>query len=89
MRTTVTLDDDLAKELRAEARRSERPFREVLNETLRRGLMAGAPPARRPGKFRVRAKSCGFQPGIDLKKLNQLLDELEIDHAGVVVIRDR
>lgn len=89
MRTTLTVDDDLAKELREEARRTGRSFKDVVNDAIRRGLMAGAAPVRHPGKFRVRAKACGFQPGIDLKKLNQLLDELEIDHAGVVVIRDR
>jgi len=29
--------------------------------------------------FVVRAKSCGFLPGIDPLKLNQLTDELESD----------
>ncbi len=89
MRTTLTIDDDLAKQLRQEARRTGRNFKEVVNEALRRGLLAGAHPMRRARRFRVRPKSCGFQPGVDLKKLNQLIDELEIDHAGVVVIRDR
>ena len=89
MRTTLTLDDDVVKELRAVARATGRSFKEVVNDALRRGLTAGASPALRPGRFRVRAKPCGFQPGIDLRKLNQLIDEMEIDHAGVVVIRDR
>jgi hypothetical protein len=41
MRTTLTLDDDVAAKLKAESRRSGRPFREIVNETLRRGLAHG------------------------------------------------
>ena len=89
MRTTLTLDDDVARQLREEARRTGRSFKEVVNDALRRGLSSGAAPSPRPPRFRVRPKACGFQPGIDLRKLNQLVDEMEIDHAGVVVIRDR
>jgi Arc/MetJ family transcription regulator len=39
MRTTLTLDDDLAAKLRAEARRSGKPFREIVNDAIRRRLM--------------------------------------------------
>jgi hypothetical protein len=35
MRTTVTLDDDVDAMLRAEIRRTGRPFKEVVNEALR------------------------------------------------------
>jgi hypothetical protein len=38
MRTTRTLDDDLATMLKQEAEASGRPFRDVVNEALRRGL---------------------------------------------------
>lgn len=89
MRTTLTLEDDLVRALHEEARRRDISFKEVVNEVLRRGLSAGVPPGARPSRFRVRPKACGFQSGVDLKRLNQLLDEMEIDHAGVVVIRDR
>ena len=78
MRTTLTLDDDVEKELRDEARRSGRQFKEVVNDALRRGLSSGSKPGRHPRRFRVRAKACGFRPGIDLTKLNQLVDELEV-----------
>jgi Arc/MetJ family transcription regulator len=36
MRTTLTLDDDVAAKLKAEARLAGRPFREIVNEMLRR-----------------------------------------------------
>jgi hypothetical protein len=35
MRTTLTLDDDVATKLRAESQRSGHSFRDVVNETLR------------------------------------------------------
>ena len=38
MRTTLTLDEDVAAKLRAEARRSGRSFRDVVNDAIRRGL---------------------------------------------------
>ena len=42
MRTTLILDDDVAAKLKAESRRAGRPFREIVNETLRRVLAAHA-----------------------------------------------
>jgi plasmid stability protein len=38
MRTTLTLDDDVAAKLRTESQRAGRSFRQIVNETLRRGL---------------------------------------------------
>lgn len=38
MRTTLTLDDDVAAKLKAEARRTGRAFRDVVNDALRLGL---------------------------------------------------
>lgn len=46
MRTTLTLDDDIAKQLPEKARRSGESFKEVVNETLRRGLRSGEKPSR-------------------------------------------
>ena len=40
MRTTLTLDDDVAARLAAEARRSGRSFKETVNEALRAGIEA-------------------------------------------------
>lgn len=81
MRTTLTLDDDLARELQETARSSGRSFKEVINETLRHGLATGASPARRVPRFRVHPKRCGFRDGIDLMKLNQLVGDLDIEGA--------
>lgn len=78
MRTTLTLDDDLAETLRERARSTGRTFKELVNEAIRHGLTTGAQPATRPAPFRVEPHPCGFRPGIDLGKLNQYVDELEL-----------
>lgn len=89
MRTTLNLDDDIVQELKAMARRTGKPLGAIVNETLRRGLTAGSSPSRALPRFRVRPKACGFRAGIDLAKLNHLLDDLEIERAGVLALRDR
>ena len=89
MRTTLTLEDEIARQLRETARKTGQSFKDVVNEALRRGLSSGPLPARRPARFRVRPKACGFRAGIDLSKLNQILDEFEIERASTLVIRDR
>jgi hypothetical protein len=89
VRTTLTLDDDLAKDLQETARRSGKSFKEVVNATLRNGLATGASQSRHAPRFRVHPKACGFRAGIDLTKLNQLVDEIEIERAGSLAIRDR
>jgi len=78
MRTTLTLDDDLAKRLKEIARQGGRSFKEVTNEAIRRGLSAGAPQVEGVRPFRVEPKACGFKPGVDPMKLNQIYDDLEI-----------
>ncbi len=89
MRTTITLEEDVAQLIREETRRTGASFKDVVNQAIRKGLTTGSSPASRPAKFRVKPKACSFRPGIDHMKLNQLLDELEVEHAGVIVIRDR
>ena len=77
MRTTLTLDDDLAGKLRSEARRSGKAFRDVVNETLRRGL-ATRHDARRTTPFKVVARDLGkLRPGISLDNVSDLLEQVE------------
>lgn len=77
MRTTLTLDDDVAARLRAEARRTGRPFKQVVNECLRRGLLR---PRRAAGRapFRVVARDLGaLKPGLSLDNIGELLEVVE------------
>lgn len=75
MRTTVTLDDDVAAKLKEEARRQKRSFKEILNTSVRRGLRAGTPEA--ADSYQVRPRPLRARPGIDLDRALQLAGELE------------
>jgi hypothetical protein len=78
MRTTLTLDRDVAERLDKEMRRTGRGLKATVNEALRRGLGLGARPPR-PPRFEVRPHAFGVKPGIDLDRMNQLVDELEAE----------
>jgi hypothetical protein len=77
MRTTLTIDERIARDLKRIARRSGKPFEQVVNETLHAGLSAQeAPPKAR--RYRLKPASLGQPlPGIDLDKALQLADALE------------
>lgn len=76
MRTTLTLDEDVAAKLKAEVRRTGRSWKEVVNETLRLGLLAkrSAKP-REP--FRIQARAWGVRPGLDYDRIAELVDQVE------------
>jgi hypothetical protein len=78
MRTTLTIDDDLAGLLKQRAREQGIPFKEVVNRTIRAGL-GEARKAPRGAVPRTIPHSFGFRPGVDLDKLGQLADELEAE----------
>ncbi|MCF8176868.1 MAG: hypothetical protein K9J74_00010 [Sulfuritalea sp.] len=76
MRTTLTLDDPLAKELKKLAIETGQPFKRVVNETLRAGLRGRNAPPRRA--YRLTPAAMGVpRPGVDLGKVLQLADQLE------------
>jgi hypothetical protein len=77
MRTTLTLDDDVAARLRELAHRKRLPFKEVVNAVLRRGLTAQDQRSEGNRPFHVEVFRSRFRPGVDPLKLNQLADELE------------
>ena len=81
MRTTLTLDPDVAERLRQRMRRTGQGLKTVVNEALRLGLGLTGKPAT-PPRFEVRPHSFGFKPGIDLDRVNQLVDELEAVEAS-------
>jgi hypothetical protein len=73
-RTTLSIDDDVASRIEAEVRRSGRPYRAIVNDALRRGLERGpavAPP------YRLRARSMGRRPGVEIDAVAALLDRLD------------
>jgi hypothetical protein len=78
MRTTLTLDPDVAQLLAEEAARRRTSFKQVVNDAIRRGL-APAVSARSSRTFRVRPHRTSLRPGVDAAALNRLADELEDD----------
>jgi hypothetical protein len=77
VRTTLTLDDDVAAKLKAESRRAGRPFREIVNETLRRGLASRRVSAQRHA-FRIRVRDLGdLKPGLSLDRVAELIEQVE------------
>ena len=78
MRTTLTLDDDLGTELRERARQLNIPFKQVVNDAIRRGLSPGASSGTATA-YRVRPFNARLNPEVDPYRLNQYLDDEEID----------
>jgi hypothetical protein len=77
MRTTLTLDDDVAAKLKADSRRAGRPFREIVNEMLRRGLASQSNPTRREA-FKVTARDLGeIKPGISLDNIAEVIEQAD------------
>ena len=78
MRTTLTLDEDVADFLKAQSRLQDKSFKQVVNEVLRRGM---APDSQGPAmpRFRIVPNRSGVVPGVDPLRLNQLNDQLEAD----------
>ncbi|PZN47981.1 MAG: DUF2191 domain-containing protein [Proteobacteria bacterium] len=76
MRTTLTLDDDIAAKLQSASRRTGKSFRDVVNETLRRGLAPAPSPPRE--HFRVKTRDMGaLRPGLSLDNTAELLESIE------------
>ena len=76
MRTTLTLDDRVAKTLKSLAHNSGKPFKQVVDEILRAGLNARATPSPRP--YRLKPVSLGgVAPEVDLNKVLRLAAALE------------
>jgi len=62
VRTTLTLEDDVAARLQAEARRTGRPFKAVVNDHLRRSL-ARRTQTRALAPFQVQPRDLGGAAG--------------------------
>lgn len=76
MRTTLTLDKDVAAELKSAVRRSGRSFKAVVNDLLRRALNAREPPVKRQ-RFVVHARDLGLRPGLSYDHVEELLERLD------------
>lgn len=77
MRTTLSLDDDVAAKLATASRKSGKSFKETVNDALRRGLLS-AQTAHKPKPFVVEPQKMGaLKPGLSLDKTSALIDEAD------------
>jgi hypothetical protein len=76
MRTTVTLDSDVAEQLDRAMRESGKGFKQALNDALRLGLSRQKSGARIE-PFVVRARPLGLVPGLDYSNVGELLEVAE------------
>jgi hypothetical protein len=76
MRTTLTLDPDVAKLLEDEVHRSRKTFKQTVNDAIRRGLSSGLRAAVSP-PYRIKPHVARLAAGLDSERMNALVDELE------------
>lgn len=72
MRTTITLDDGLAADLKRRARAEGKSVSAVIAEALRAQLARGAPPSKLAPFRLITVKGRGLRPGVDVTKLKGL-----------------
>ncbi|CAN5489811.1 antitoxin [soil metagenome] len=80
MRTTVTLDPDLAARLREVARQRGISFKAAINAAVRAGLATAVEPQR---PYREKSRPLGVRPGVDLTKALRIAASLEDDATTV------
>jgi ribosomal protein L10 len=73
VRTTVTLDEDLAQQIRQRMRERGAGFKAVLNELIRRGLQSSEDPE----PYSTPTYRMGARPEVDLDKALALAGAME------------
>ena len=78
MRTTLTIDEDIAVRNQDLRRRRGFSLKQVVNRLLREGPRSSRqPPDAKP--YCTRTAKLGLRPGFDAAGFNQLVDELEAE----------
>jgi len=77
MRTTLTLDPDVAMKLKKRMAEKKLTLKETVNQALRFGLKEAE--KNKSPKFKLETFALEFKPGVDPNRLNQLLDQLEVE----------
>jgi hypothetical protein len=76
MRTTLTLDPDIAAKARKGAAKLGKPFKEVINTALRIGLdQVLNPPAAKP--YQTKGRPLGLRRGFSYDNVGELLARIE------------
>lgn len=75
MRTTLSLDDDVASLLRQEMRRSHESLKTTVNQYLRIGLASAGKESNKP--FVIAPRKLGLPAGLSYDCVTELLEALE------------
>ena len=84
MRTTITLDEDVAAKVQTLMRERGVTFKEAINQTLRSGLSQGA----KPVPYKVPVRDMRLKAGVDLTKALDLASKIE-DEANIRDMEER
>jgi hypothetical protein len=76
MRTTLTLENDVAAKIRERCRRTGESFKQVVNDLLRVALNSSRAAAPR-APYVIKARSLGVKPGINLDDVGELLEQID------------
>jgi len=77
MRTTLTIDDDVAAELESLRRSRRASLKDLINEALRSGLREMAAPSKKRKPFRTRSYDAGRVLVSNIDNIGELLAEIE------------
>jgi hypothetical protein len=86
VRTTLTLDPDVAQLVEDAVHRRRISMKQVVNDALRRAL---SPPSSRRESYHLPVHEASLQPGFDLAGFNRLADELEDEEILAAAKRPR
>ena len=77
MRTTLTIEDDVAAELERLRRERDESLKDLVNDTLRRGLRDMTAPAKKRKPFRTKSFDCGRLLIDNIDNVWEVINEVE------------
>ncbi len=88
MRTTLSINDALLKEVRRRAGATGRSFRKMLEEIIAIGLAASKKSAKKR-QVRIKPRPLGLKPAYHKISLNQIFDQLEAERTVAKGLRSK
>ena len=73
MRTTLTIDSDVAAKAKEAVRKTGLPFKRVINDALRIGIDAVVAP-REGLPYKTKGRPLGLRPGLSYDNISELLE---------------
>lgn len=78
MRTTITLDDDVAVGLKnLQKKNPKKSFKEIINQVIKKGLAVSGSDSKQ--KFKVKPLLAAHNPNFDFDNISKLIETLEGD----------